>query len=144
MCRNWKLPGLAHLCSKGAHEPNSSSLTPPYPPPRPELPIYCATGLVRHPPLRLLVPLPISTTSTLILLVLPVRRCPPPVNALRKDCHRPLCFGAPRPLPALCLVARDVVLLCSSQPPAPALAVCSDLSQWCSPAWPDSATQDFP
>ncbi|KAF7021203.1 hypothetical protein CFC21_034191 [Triticum aestivum] len=78
-------------------------------------------------------------------MVLPVRRRPPPVNALRKDCHRPLCFGAPRPLPALCLVARDVVLLaCSSQPPAPALAVCSDLSRWCSPARADSATQDFP
>ena len=58
MCRNWKLPGLAHLCSKGAHEPNSISLTPPYPPPRPELPIYGAAGLVPHPVLCLLVPPP--------------------------------------------------------------------------------------
>ncbi|EMS57408.1 hypothetical protein TRIUR3_28955 [Triticum urartu] len=78
-------------------------------------------------------------------MVLPVRRLPPPVNALRKNCHRPLYFGAPRPPLALCLVARDVVLLaCSSQSPAPALAVYSDLSWWCSPARPDSATQDFP
>ena len=80
-------------------------------------------------------PLPISIASNNQLHLLPPATSPasaprpPPVNAVRKDCPWPLCSGAPRSSPALCLVARDVLLhACSCRwppPAAPALALCS-------------------
>lgn len=80
-------------------------------------------------------PLPISIASNNQLHLLPPATSPasaprpPPVNAVRKDCPWPLCSGAPRSSPALCLVARDVLLHASScrwpPPAAPALALCS-------------------